>query len=254
VKALTGGLVLTVALMAAFTAESATYNYGDHCATTVCYSNVWESSATDPIPLFGAPTISGNTLNFNPANFTAYAENGAIDHTDGQLGFDICASPGNYVDELVFSELGDYAMTSLGGSAEVDVSAFFTVVEILEVDGEDLLSPLTVSGEMEFYPNPDGTFSHSTFGSVDGLWSGEISIDIEGLLATNSIPFNYGATKIHIQMDNKLTALASADATAYIAKKDLQVFSVTSIPEPNSMVLIGIASSMIVFVRHKFLV
>ncbi len=228
-------------------------NYGSYAAETVCYSNVWETSATDANALYGAPEIIGNTLNFNPQNFTAYAEDGAIDKTDGQLGVDVCASSGNFINALQFSEKGDYDVSSLGNSTEADVSAFF-FIEVLEVDGVELSKVVDAEFSMMFSPNTDGTFALSGFGQDDGIWTGSVDIDIDKILSDNGILFDDGATKIHVQLDNKLSTLAAPGTTAYIAKKDFEGFSITSIPEPNSLVLIGMASSMIVFVRSRFIV
>ena len=42
-------------------------NYGSHMGTHVTYVNVTEDSGEDePLPLFGAPTVTGNSIDFNP--------------------------------------------------------------------------------------------------------------------------------------------------------------------------------------------
>lgn len=230
-------------------------NYGNYSAVSVCYNDVSESSGTDANALYNAPSITGNTLNFNP-DFTAFAdgsEGNASDTTDGQLGFDICTLGGNFIDELVFSERGDYSFSSFGNTALVDVSASF-IVEVLDVDGVELLTPVNGEVMMTFSPNDEGTFSFSGFGLTGLLgWTGSMSMNILDLLTTNDVPFINGATKIHVELDNQLQALAQSGTEAFIAKKDFQGFSVTSIPEPSSLVLIGLTASMIGFIRRRFI-
>jgi len=251
-KATITALALVIgAIMSAEAATLFSTNYGDFSAVTVCYNDVIESSGTDATALYYAPTISGNTLNFNPI-FTAYSAGGGTDTTDGQLGFDICATSGNFIDKLVFKERGDYSLSSFSptGNAMADVSASF-FVEVLEVDGVQLLEPLNATTTMTFTPDANGTFVLSGFGINDGVWDGAMSIDIEALLADNGIDFIYGATLVHVELDNTLKAISQAGTDAFIAKKDFQGFSVTSIPEPGTATLLGGGSLFLISFRRK---
>ncbi len=230
-----------------------TTNYGDFAATTVSYNQVTESSGTDANALYYAPTIAGDTLNFDPI-FTAFASGaGGTDTTDGQLGFDINADPGNFINKLMFSERGDFSLSGFSNDAYADVSASF-FVEILEVDGVALAQPINASTSMTFDPNANGSFLLSVGGVplYDGIWSGDMAIDIEALLVLNGIPFINGATKLHMELDNTLTALSQAGTSAYIAKKDFQGFSVTAIPEPATLGLVAIFSAGFLFTRRVF--
>jgi hypothetical protein len=78
-----------------------------------------------------------------------------------------------------------------------------------------------------------------------------MSIDIEALLTANNIGFDFGATKIHVELDNTLTALSQPGTEAFIAKKDFQGFSVTSIPEPGTATLLGGGSLFLISFRRK---
>lgn len=227
--------------------------------STVSYTGIHESSGTDANPLYYAPNVSGDTLNFDPV-FTAFADGSdgnASDTTDGQLGFDVCATGDYFIDELRFSERGDFRLLSFGNAAVVDVSATF-FIEILEVDGAALPAPVNGEAEMAFSPNVDGQFILTSFGTSGGLWSGSVSIDMNTLLATHDVPYINGATKIHVELDNTLQALAQTDSEAYVAKKDFQVFSATSngvsIPEPDSLVLFAGFSSLFAFIRRRFFI
>ena len=54
---------------------AAPINYGDFDADTVIYLQVTEdaNSPGDSPPLFGAPVVSGNSIDFNPVGFSAAA-------------------------------------------------------------------------------------------------------------------------------------------------------------------------------------
>ncbi|MEN8255575.1 MAG: hypothetical protein ABFR33_08905 [Verrucomicrobiota bacterium] len=225
-------------------------------SATVSYSDFTESSGTDATPLFQTPTVSGDTLNFDPV-FTAYADGSggnASDTTDGHLGFDVYVIGNHIINELRFSERGDYSLLSFGNAALVDVSATL-FVEVLEVDGAALASPVNGEAEMSFSPNANGQFLLTSFGTTSGLWTGSADFDIDTLLASHGVPFDNGATKVHVELGNTLQALAQIDSQAFIGKNDLQVFSVTSeagsIPEPASLgLLIGIPV-FLTFIRRR---
>ncbi len=225
---------------------------------TVYYNNVIESSGTDSTPLYYTPTVSGDTLNFNPI-FTAFADGSdgnASDTTDGQLGFDVCATGANVINELQFSERGDYSLLSFGQAALADVSAAF-FIEVLEVDGAALASPVNDEAEMTFSSNVNGQFKLNSFGTSCGLWTGNVNFDMNALLTTSGVSFVNGATKIHVELDNTLQVLAQTDSEAFIAKKDFQVFSVTSnpnsIPEPATLSLVAVLSGTVLFIRRLFI-
>ena len=62
---------LLIATAMCRTSLGAAINYGSFMGTDVTYVDVTESSATDPVPLFGAPSVSGNSIDFNPVGFDA---------------------------------------------------------------------------------------------------------------------------------------------------------------------------------------
>src|SRR5215510_6970817 len=55
-------------------AYAASINYGSFPGATVMYTDVTESSVTDPVPLFGAPVVSGDSIDFTPVNFAASSQ------------------------------------------------------------------------------------------------------------------------------------------------------------------------------------
>src|SRR6476661_4815253 len=50
---------------------------------TVKYEQVIESSVTDPEPLYGAPLVTGDSIDFNPVLFGSLSKAGTIDDTKG---------------------------------------------------------------------------------------------------------------------------------------------------------------------------
>ncbi len=235
------GVVLTSVTALATTS----INYGTFTGTSVSYHDVTESSGTDALPLFGAPTISVNTLDFNPQGFSAYSTGGGVDLTDGQLNFVIKAGAGYAIPSLQFSEAGDFTLAGLGtGSTKVTVaSAFF--IDVLKVDGL-AINPLSLSANMTYAPNLNGQFNLSTDAGVGTIWNGALNFNLNSALAANGISFLNGATEIRVNLDNTLLAMSETGSVAYIAKKDFKGFAITvaSVPEPSVMALglLGVAA------------
>jgi hypothetical protein len=237
-------LLLTAAVCAAPALALAQVNYGDFSGSTVTYLQVTETALSpgDTEPLFGAPTISGNTLDFNPVNFVASASGaGGTDQTDGKLDFGISAVPGNFIPEVELSEAGDFTLGGFANDAFASVTATL-FIDIYEVDGAPI-STVNDTYSMTFTPsngdwqltsvidNPGGS------PSIGGIWSGSVSVDIEQLMIDKSVSFVNGATKVGVVLDNTLLALSQDGTTAEIRKKDFKGFSITVVPEPTSFAL-----------------
>src|SRR5262245_47269794 len=92
---------LSAILLSLFYSQAgvAQINYGSFFGATVDYINVTEQSTTgDPIPLFGPPTLSFNSLDFNPTGFDAAAAGAAgLDNTGDRLTFAIQAHAGQSI-------------------------------------------------------------------------------------------------------------------------------------------------------------
>jgi hypothetical protein len=227
--------------------------------TTVIYSNIDESSSTDATPLYYTPVASGDTLNFDPV-FTAFADGSsgnASEMTIGRLSFDIHASIGNIINGLQFVERGNYSLLSFGNAALADVSATF-FIEILEVDGIALHTPVNEEATMIFSPNADGQFLYNTFGISNGPWTGNVGLDLDVLLSASGISYSNGITKLHVELDNTLLALTQTDSQAHITIQDFQVVSTTSsiasIPEQASLVMLSGMGSVLLFIRRYLIV
>jgi len=207
--------------------------YGDFLGTTVQYLGVTEESGTDLTPLYGAPTISGDSLIFDPVLFnSSSAGAGASDITDGTLGLTIQASPGASVSIIDVTEAGDYTLTGIQNDALASAQATY-FLDIEEVDGV-AINIIQVEAVMTFSPS-DGSYFLSVDGAgVDVPWSGSVSIDIEQALIAANVPFILGATRVSIVADNTLTTLSLDGTSASIDKSNVTI----TVPEPASIVLV----------------
>ena len=258
--------VLSVVLISSMTVHgSLSVNYGDYTADTVTYVGVSEAN-TAPYGQYGAPIVTGDTLTFNPLNMKAEATGGSFEQNDYQLQFEIQADAGKYVQGLDFAEAGDISMFGTGTDATgVDVSASFFVT-IYEVDGVELSQTITKTfgfNSMTFNPNANGTVLYNTdlggvgsvFSPAQTEWDGSIYIDLNSILDENFTSYIDGVTRVSFNIDNVLIAATETGTSAFITKKQVGGFSVTSdvIPEPASLVLILGTTSGLAFIRRRII-
>lgn len=234
---------------------SAPINYGSFMGTDVTYVDVTEASATDPVPLFGPPTVNGNSIDFNPVGFAANASGaGDSDITDGQLTFMVTAKPEKRILNISLSEAGD---TTLAGIVPLNSTGTVTAVTasgVLNISEVDFAGINVISVPFVMTFNPSGG---SYFLGTDGAggpffhtqWAGGVTLNLVPILAANGhpIPPAGGATKITLNLDNTLVAVSENGTTALIAKKDFGGLSITVnkpgepvIPEPTTTVLAGL--------------
>jgi hypothetical protein len=228
-------------------AFAAPINYGDFPGASVMYTQVTEdaNSAGDAPPLFGPPTITGDSMDFNPVGFSASSQNGGVDVTDGQLSFGIMANPGKAITNVAISEAGDTTLAGFGNDTTFSSVTTNLFVDILEVDGVPLSPTVSISTNLVFTPS-GGTYGLGTDGGGGPVfntgWSGTKVVDILAELASRNIAYQFGATKVAVNLDNTLTAISQNGTSALIAKKDADgVTIVTNFPEPASWTLALIA-------------
>lgn len=249
------GLAVVVALLFSQTAQAAIL-YGDFAGNTVTYVGVTEdSNSGDPLPLFGPPTVGGDTLDFNPVGFSASASGaGGNDVTDGNLSFMVVAKPGYAINSMNLHEGGDTTLAGFGTDATFTSVTGTGVLNINEVDGVPI-GALSIPFSMTFNPS-GGTFGLATdFGGGPGgtlAWAGGVNLNVNGALTANNIPFAVGATKISINLDNTLLALSQAGTFSLIAKKDFGSLSVTvNVPEPATALLGSVMALGLLCVRRR---
>jgi len=215
--------------------SAAPINYGDFNGTTVQYLQVTEDSSTDPTPLYGSPTLTGDSLSFNPTGFGAQASGaGGADITDGTLATTIMTTGTKRIHKVNFAEAGDYTFAGAAGTtltaASVGASFFLKVVEL---DGVGV-APININGSMTITPS-GGTydFVNDPHGPA-AIWSGSVIFDIDAALAAQNITGQ--ATKILLTLDNALTANSEAGTFALIKKKEFAGSTITvdtNVPEPS---------------------
>jgi hypothetical protein len=248
-------VILAVAALAIATrsASAVPINYGDHMGTDVWFRMVTENSGTDPLlfppnsnqGLFGAPFVSGNSMDFNPQNFFANSDFQAppFDRTDGHLTFMIEAKPGQAINNINFAEGGGLGVSGFGtDSTFVDVSAI-GFIQVHDVDGVGInVQTIQMDMPFNFGVGGNGTWRLGTEGSVNGfLWTGSMLFDINQELANRGINFNLGATKISVSLDNLLLAQSEPQSGAFIDKKNFELTVEVNIPEPTTVFLGAIA-------------
>jgi hypothetical protein len=254
---------------------SAQINYGTHMGTHVTYVNVTEDSGADePLPLFGTPTVTGNSIDFNPTGFDASSSGVDSDITDSNLVFMVTAKSGSRISSITLNEAGD---TTLAGNVAPGsmntASAVFAsgVLDIHEVDFMGI-NHISVPFALTFSPS-GGTYFLGTDGGGGPIfntqWTGSVTLDIDAILIANGFMIppgpvdpEGGATKISIDLDNTLVAVSQQGTTATIGKKDFGGVVIRTnvrtepggepeIPEPATFVLVGLSVLGLGFARRS---
>jgi hypothetical protein len=277
---------VTVFLVLLFFAQpsfGAQINYGSHMGDHVTYVNVTEDSGDDePLPLFGAPTVTGDSIDFNPVGFDAASSDGGSDITDSNLVFMVTAKSGSRLSNIVFSEAGDTTLAGnvTPGSMSTATAVFATgVLDIQEVDltvgdGHNPIgiNHISVPFQLTFTPS-GGTYFLGTDGGGGPVfhtaWSGTVTLDIDAILVANGyilppgpVDPEGGATKVSIDLDNTLVAVSQDGTSAVIAKKDFGGITIRTnvrtepggdpeIPEPTALVLVGLGLLGLVSQRRR---
>ncbi len=248
------GLFAVILMAAPSTQASYFTNYGNFAGANVDFLGVSESTVSETNALYRDPVVAGNTIDFNPQGFGAFATGlGGNDNTDGQLSLTLQAKPLSAIPTINFWELGDYSLIGSGSFGTlVDVTANW-YVNIISVDGNTLGSPVNINGTMPFTPNASGTFFLPTNPGFGNLWGGSINIDLNNALTLAGVPFNYGATEVRFTFDNELNALSEFGTTATIRKKDFQgsVGITVIVPEPTIFALTLCGAGLLISRRSK---
>jgi hypothetical protein len=212
--ALAGAVLLSLGI--ARPLDAAQINYGSHMGTHVTYVNVTEDSGAEPLPLFGAPTVTGNSIDFNPVGFDATSANGGSDLTDSNLSFTVAARSGSRIERITFSESGDTTLAGnvAPGSMDTATATFLSgVLDIHEVDFAGI-NHISVPFSMTFSPS-GGTYFLGTDGGGGPLyntqWTGSVSIPVEDILIANGFTNFGGATRVSVDLDNTLSAVSQTE-------------------------------------------
>jgi len=244
----------SVAILVGASAHAVPINYGDFVAINVKYTQVTEDSGTDAPPLFGAPVLAGDGLDFNPVSFNANASGaGGVDITDGTLTFGVEAKPNRLVDGLAFSEAGDFTLAGFGGIGTFASVTADLYIDIIEIDNVSVTA-IPIITAMVFTPsNGDWDLLNDGPGpAVHGSYTGGVTVDLTQVLIDEGVLFTNGVTGVTVTLDNTLVALSESGTESFIAKKDFEGFSVAPIiPEPSTGLLLGLGLVAVAGARRR---
>ncbi len=247
-KSLLASLVL---FAAATQANALVIPYGDFLGTDFMYLDVTEDTRDEPNALFGAPSILGNTLDFDPLSFSAGVSSttgtSSSDIVDGQLNFTVMSNTDSLgIDVVQIREAGDYTLNGLGNAQATASVAAPVRWTITHVDGAPI-SPVSGSGSLAFSPT-GGNYALPGDLGTGVLWDGELDVPVASFAAANGITGN--VTKVEFSLDNTLTVAAADGGSASIFKKDFSGVTI-GVPEPGSLPLLGAGLLGLLSFRRK---
>lgn len=194
--------------------------------------------------LYGAPTVSLNSIDFTPSQFQAACSvcPGGVT-TDDIISFDIQAVAGQQISEITINEGLDYSVLAFGGGAFASALVNATLfIDITEVDGQ-AINGINANAPASFSPsNNVSVFGPS--GTASGVIIGSLTLDLQQILADNGLQGSE-ATRVTVSLDNTLQAFHDGGGSASIRKRDTDFVSLTIVgdstvvPEPSTALLLG---------------
>lgn len=235
-SALALGLIALIGLSASVSSAASYGNFlsGDS-GGTVSFLNV-----ADVNGLFGAPTASGNSLDFSPNAFEAECALSATcpptpHNVTDTLTLQIDADAGNVIDDILLQESGDTTLQSFGAAFAATTIVGSVFIDVLEINGVSV-NNVNANASMVFTQN--GEYETDDEGTGTFIWEGSLMIDVDTVIADAG---EIGrATLVSISLGNTLTAFAESGATARIEKKDFDGLAITVVPEPGTALLMGL--------------
>ena len=236
-KAATCSVILVMAFGAS-ASPPAPINYGDFDDIppgSVMYTDVTESSFSHPHPL-GPPNIAANQLDFDPPNFFATATGGRADDVATNLQFGLGAERGFSLETISIFESGRYSLGGNGTTATRIEYAMNMSVVALEVDGVPLRTPVFLPTAFIFGGDDLGQGPDR-----DSPWQFDLEYDVDAALSAAGVPFEFGATKLGVQIDNQVAAFSEESTFAEIRAGDFKIDTITAvIPAPGALVLLAL--------------
>jgi hypothetical protein len=232
------GVVVVGLIAAAFSAGSvsgAVVNYGNFNGPNLMYLNVTEDTRMNPPPLFGAPTLVGDSLVFQTSGFFSMSQAGGVDLTDGLLSTTIMSNdPLIGIHTISISEFGRWQFVNGTPATQAFVGATIGL-RVVEVNGSSI-APVLFTPSMTF---TNGGMFLATGGIEGDTWIGQLDFDLTAALASRQIAGF--ATKVVLDFDNVLATISEPNSIAFIDKKGVTIGTTTVIiPEPSTLVLGGI--------------
>ena len=234
-------LLLTAAGLLLASSARATVAYGDLSGSSFDFTDMSETTTSvgDAEPLWGAPSVAGNTLIFTPGAFISTAGGGAVDQTNSTFELTITSQdPDNIaIERLLVNELGDYSLTGAGTNATSASVLAGAGLVITQVNLGGTLSAAAVPG----FASDFVSFDTPTQG---GEWTATIDADVQALVDSVYGAGNAYATQVAVVWDNNLSTTSESGTNALIQKKiGLPAVTMQVIPEPGTALLLGLGLS-----------
>ena len=227
------GVALVAVLAAGFLVSpsaAATINYPDQGPVPpgISFTNIFESSGTDPVPLYGAPTAFTTGMDSDPQSFVSTANGGNQDATDGQLNYTVMSTnPLVSISSIDLFEAGDYSLTGVGTAVTQALAGAIIRATVTQINGVDI-APLSLTPV-----NASVAFNLAANAGIVQPWSLGATLNVAAQLGANQ-----RATKVEVVIANQLLSLSEAGSLSLIAKRDSRVDIDTEIiPEPATLLL-----------------
>ncbi len=200
-------VALSTLCAAASICHGETIPYGDFAGDHVNFFGVTETHGQTGVAFFGVPSVAGDSLSTQNANFSLLGEDGDFLFLESRLTMEVRAHPGEMINSVTISESGSFAA--------IGADAVSSVVALAWVDaGGGLLSE---------------TFDRTHNGSGSGTWNG-------------SMTFSFApATSVLITLDNQLFVSSEIDGMASINKAPLSI-DIGIVPAPGTLAILGLGT------------
>lgn len=210
---------------------------------TVSGTNVSFTYDADNLGLFGAPTVSGDSLIFTPTNFVAQSTDGAgYDLTSSTVNISITANTGYQFSTVSLTERGDYAL--IGDDAEVSLGGQIRVFDLDDPFANEVTDNIVATAPFDV---------HTTLaGFTTTNWTANASVVVPGASA------GWGGDDgivdgVNVTLENILIARTTqVGSLAYIEKKFAGTsIIITAVPEADTYAMLLAGLGLVGFMARR---
>ena len=212
-------------------------DYGDFTAGNLNFLDVTEASMTNSTKVYGAPTVSADSISFDLEGVGAFnikEQDGGFDFVDGQMTVTFDAHEGSGIHKVEIAEYGDFSLFGKGTLDTAISVGIGAMLRISEIDGL-AVNPFTV----QLDTNIDRDLVNDK--GLAQTWTGTLDFDVDQILVNKGLTGK--VTLATLTFDNALYAFSESTSGAYVAKKMVDINVATSaapVPEPGTLALAGI--------------